>query len=151
MACVTACPDRAGLVVVPDANPFKDGPADVCYWQRYRTLVANLAGKGTAIFPGYCGREMPNPTIAWLPYCRFAKKGLLLGDDSLVGFDNWLEAAQLARSLNHIYVVPRSAPATAVASAKRWFSMHNPNCTLTMLEDHPYRDRSSTALRDKHS
>ena len=147
MACVELCPDRAGLVVIPDTNPLKTGPSDECHWQRYRRLKEILPT--AAVFPGFCGREAPNATISWLPYCGFPKKGLLLGDDSLVGFDNWLEAGELARVLNHIYVVPRDAPAQSVASAKRWFAMHNPTCTLTLLGDHPHRDVSSTALRSQ--
>ena len=145
--CVSLCPNREGLVVVPDTSPFKAELGEGCFWQKYRAVQSNLSEFPCHVFPGYFGRERPNPTVHWLPHTGFGRKGLLIGDDNFAIFEKWRDADTLADSLDHLYVVPRDAPPNALAAARRWFRERHPRCRITMLADHPYRDISSTKRR----
>lgn len=146
-ACLAASPNRAGLVVVPDNNPFKDGVVDGCCWALYRQIVARAEHFGAVVFPGFCGQEAANPTITWFPYVNAARKGLLIGDDSFADLPRWIEADALAKHLHHLHVVPRDADPGRVENAQDWCRRHAPGCEVHMLEDHPHRHVSSTKIR----
>jgi ADP-ribose pyrophosphatase YjhB (NUDIX family)/nicotinic acid mononucleotide adenylyltransferase len=148
-ACVELCPSPDQLIVIPDANPFKDGPDDVCYWARYRYIQSKVADIGARVFPGFCGQETPNPTYGWLSRVRARRKRFLMGDDNLAGLSNWNEAERLVQTLDGIQVASRNADKKAIEAARAWLFDNNPNCVVEMLSDHPYRHLSSTRLREK--
>ncbi len=147
-ACVSLFPKQEGsLLVLPDANPFKAETLTACAWKLYRAIRRAVASHRTAVFPGFCGMETPNPTVAWFPYVRAPARGLLLGEDSLESLPGWLQARRLVRHMDRIFVAPRRADAGKREAALRWLREANPDCEVIPLEDHPHRDLSSTALR----
>jgi len=147
-ACLRLSPRHDGLVVVPDANPFKETAVASCAWRLVHDLMKSADRFGAVVFPGFCGREHANPTIGWLPFVAAKRKGLLIGDDSFVDFPRWLEAADLARQLHHLYVVPRQSGEDEIERARTWFARHSPRTEIRFLENHPHRGVSSTALRN---
>jgi nicotinate-nucleotide adenylyltransferase len=149
-ACINRFSDPARLVVVPDTNPFKGQVDRGCAWQFLRELEAQLAGSECALFPGFCGMEEPNPTVAWLPFVEAERRALLMGEDTFFSFPDWNQAARLAAALDAIHVVPRRTEGDGWAHATVWFHRHQPNCRIVRLADHPYRDYSSSYLRDRN-
>lgn len=148
-ACVDLCPAPDNLIVVPDTNPFKNGPENVCYWQRYRHIEDQVRQLGVRVFPGFCGLESANPTVGWMPYVRAHRKRFLMGDDNLASLPKWQDAEQLVQMLDGIQVAPRNADKGAIEAARTWLFETNPNCVVEMLDDHPYRHLSSTRLRQQ--
>lgn len=149
-ACVSLFPAQEGrLLVLPDANPFKAASFSSCAWQHYRALRERVEPYHASVFPGFCAMETPNPTVAWLPYTRAASRGLLLGEDSLVSLPSWRQAEHLVRHIDQLFVAPRRATDEARDAALHWLRTANPRCGITLLEDHPFRDVSATALRGK--
>jgi len=152
-ACLALIPRPERVIVAPDANPFKadDATKPDCAWRRFREILNRAAPHGCAVFPGFCGKEGPNPTAAWLPHTAAPAKNLLMGDDNLASLPRWTEAETLARALNAIYVAPRQASAEAIAQARDWLRRINPDCRVVVLGDHPHRGLSSTALRRENA
>lgn len=146
LACIAGFPKPEQLVVVPDSNPFKQGTQARCYWRLYRHLRASLE-EGQAVFPGYCGMELPNPSLDWLPHVRAKSVGLLLGEDSLVDLPTWTEASTLIKAIQHLFVVPRRSQKQAVHACLGWLASINPQLRMVKLADHPWRDLSSAQLR----
>ncbi len=146
-SCACLFPNPAELIVVPDSNPFKAGPGNDCYWGKFRAILAALRDIPCHVFPGFFGMETPNPTVGWLPLTLFSEKGLLVGDDNFATFDQWWDAHGLARALDHLYVVPRTAPEQDIQASLKWFETHHPHCRIAFLEDAPYRGLSSTSIR----
>ena len=146
-ACVQLCPSQEKLIVVPDFSPFKKTAGETCFWFRYRQIKQEVSDSECSVFPGFCGMELPNPTIRWLPATTFPHKRLLLGDDSFVSFPKWAEAAALLESLDEILVVPRTADPESIKQVREWLRREKPECEVQMLGDHPYRDLSSTLIR----
>lgn len=147
-ACVQLCTRPEELVVVPDANPFKDGPENICYWKRYRQIHCLLKDHPGSVFPGFCGQETPNPTVGWLPYTHYQQKTLLIGQDNLTSLPRWRQAAQLVAALDEIQVAPRRESVKDLQTAITWLNQTNPSCEVTELEDHKHRDQSSTSIRE---
>ncbi|MDJ0840095.1 MAG: NUDIX domain-containing protein [Acidobacteriota bacterium] len=150
-ACLALCPRKEGLVVVPDSNPFKKGEAGQCSWRLFRELVERAEHFGALVFPGFCGMEGANPTIAWLPYVKARTKGFLIGEDSFTSFPGWNESITLAQALNHLYVAPRRVTSDQFEAARDWFKAHAPSLQIHFLDDHHHRDVSSTALRKQQA
>ncbi len=144
-ACLSLCPQP--VVVVPDMNPFKKGNGDVCYWQQYQHILQIVGDRAEGVFPGFLGLESANPTVAWLPATGCQNKSLLIGDDNLVGLPTWIEANTLVKALDCLYIVPRNANMSEQKTAMAWIQRRNPNCRIVFLGDHPFRDISSTAIR----
>ena len=145
-ACVSLCPNPQDVVVVPDANPFKKGPSDRCYWSLFRELQSAVADLGACVFPGFCGREQPNPTAQWVPYVTRESRSLLVGEDSFASFPDWFEAETLAASLDTLFVAPRHSKPKSLKRATTWLNAHG--CQVARLANHPYQELSSTKLRE---
>lgn len=147
LECVKGHPIRQILIVVPDANPFKEQGQDGCAWRHYRMLQAYFGERCAAVFPGFCGMEWANPSYDWLIGVKADKVGLLIGDDSLHSLPKWYRAADLVRLIDHLYVVPRHKSGSELDADFHWVRSINPELNLRALADHPHRDKSSTALR----
>ena len=146
-ACIANHPNPELVCIVPDFNPFKEHMDSPCFWRHFRELSQKAAQWGASVFPGFCGTEAPNPTVSWFPWVKTEAKGLLMGEDSFIGFSGWTEADRLAGHLDHLYVVPRLAKEFELKAAKDWFSGHNPNVSISFLGEHPFRHLSSSQLR----
>ncbi len=145
--CVAMCPQPADVLVVPDTNPFKGGPGERCYWSLYRDLYRRVHDLGAHVYPGFCGREQANPTARWLPYVNRDDKALLVGEDTLADMPNWMDAVKVVQAVSKVIAVPRRVPADQIRNACRW--LEDNGCEVERLGDHPYRDVSSTQIRQR--
>lgn len=149
LVCIELCPQPENVVVVPDFNPRKAVRNQSCPWQVFRQLSLEIASTGAHVYPGFCGLEYPNPTVSWLPFTQLPQRQMLMGDDSFVTLPGWIRAETLVQALDHLWVVPRQSLPDAIAKSKAWLTRTAPHCQIHFLEDHPYRDLSSTKLRAK--
>lgn len=146
-ACVELCPLPSRVIVVPDNNPQKAHQQRPCAWQTYRHLLARVTPLGAHVFPGYCGLEHANPTVGWFPHTTYQQRHYLMGDDSFASLPKWIDAENLVRACHQLWVVPRRSNAADLKRAAAWLAQVAPACELTFLDDHAYRDVSSTAIR----
>lgn len=150
-ACIELCPNPERIVVVPDTNPRKPITHVACPWQEFQQLLEETGNLGPSVFPGYAGLDRPNPTSSWLPKTTYVRRDLLMGDDSWVTLPAWIESERLVKALCAIWVAPRRSSETAIGLSREWLSRVAPECEVHFLGDHPYRDLSSTAIRQSQT
>ena len=146
-ACLELCGQPEKVVIVPDTNPFKQGPGNRCFWQTYRAILEHVKPLKCQVYPGFCGLERPNPTVTWVPFTRYDRRAFLMGDDALRDLPTWNEAELLVHTLDEIFVVERLGKGVA-RSTREWIKRHQPELIITSLGEHPYQHLSSTALRN---
>ncbi len=152
--CVQLCGEflnESALVLVPDKNPWKKEASSVvrCKWQGILLLLKEIKNyKNVFLYPGFFGMEDINPTSAWLPQLRVEKKSLLMGDDCFCELVNWKSPEIILNALSRIYVVTRVSPKNLVYIAKEKILAINPKIELLFLNNNPYADLSSSAIRD---
>ena len=145
-ACVEQLPADQNLIIVPDTNPFKSGPGNKCFWEHYQALCKKTTAD---VFPGFCGLEIPNPTVGWVGRTSWGKVNLLMGDDSFEQLPQWIDAAALIKMLNRIYIVPRQGDRERYERAKKHILSLSGKLILQRLGRHAHEDQSSTYLRQK--
>ena len=153
LTCIQSCPTTP-LIIIPDHNPQKVSLSEeegFSSWRVYKNLVREVKrlGKGYYVYPGFCGKQNPNPTIDWLQLI-LGRKNLLLGDDCFLDILNWKRSSDLLGYLHEIYVVPRSLekPVSFEGHVKK-VQIFNPSLKCKRLAYHQYEDLSSTQLRQQ--
>ena len=72
-----------------------------------------------------------------------------MGDDSFMNLFNWTEPEKLIEALTKIYVVPRLFEVSDYGDQIKKVKDINPMIKIIILPDHPYKNISSTKLRNK--
>ncbi|MEI8348379.1 MAG: NUDIX domain-containing protein [Pseudomonadota bacterium] len=146
--CLEAFPEKM-ITIIPDYSPWKKESAkgQGCSWKSFMTLCRSLADRPCPIYPGFWGKETPNPTVSWLPQSSYVHKSFLMGDDTFATIGEWDQSAVVIRSLESVYVVPRCASSEAVEKVKDSISKINPHLKIIILPRHDYQDVSSTGIR----
>lgn len=148
LSCMELCPARP-LIVVPDHNPQKLWREDRPFWQIYRRLVKATQGMGGVyVYPGFCGRPAPNPTIDWFRQLEM-KRNLLMGEDCLMGLLQWRDIGQLLPMVHQLYVAPRTpgVEGDTAAQVQRLRAI-NSQLRVQWLPRHPHESLSSSDIRD---
>lgn len=152
-ACVALLPADKALVVVPDHNPYKEltaknpeSLADI------RAALSKL-DRGGFVFEGFLKANKKNPTHDWIGQLRSAfpekKLSLLMGFDSFIGIDKWIEAEKLLNDLSRLYVASRLDNSAAKQAQIKRLEQINPCLETLFLGGHPHESLSSSALRKK--
>lgn len=145
-ACLGLCPER-NILIVPDRNPFKEiHNGDVC--SDFFKLAESLKETHYSLYPGFLGLESPNPTSSWLPKVKIKEKNFLMGDDSYMNLLTWKNPELIIKSLTKIYVVPRQFSRADYLKQESEIKKMDPNLDVIYLADHPYKNISSTNLRN---
>jgi len=139
------------LLVVPDSNPFKkDTFVEGCIWVYYQKMLSHLKETSCGLYPGFCGLEVDNPTVKWLPHVNIKKRSMLLGQDSFCSFPHWQDSQILSKALSEIYIIPRNVVGDMRRTeALNWFKSSAPHIKLTFLKSHSYQSVSSSAIKEK--
>lgn len=150
-ACLDLCPEK-NILIIPDRNPLKDLNlnADRVY-TNFLELAELLKDTKYSLYPGFLGLKAHNATSSWLPKVKINEKNFLMGDDSFMNLLNWTAPEELLSALTKIYVVPRNFKSTDYLSQEKKLKTINPNLTIIYLNDHQYRDKSSSEIRQKKS
>lgn len=146
MSCLDLCPEK-NIVIVPDCNPQK-GPTDKQNpYDDFMQLCLTLKDSPYSIYPGFFGRNKPNPTSNWLPKVSIPEKNFLMGDDSFMAIMSWIEPEKFLNALSKLYVVPRVFDREVYAAQTEAVQAVNPRLQVIILPDHPYKNLSSSKLR----
>lgn len=147
LACVELTPHRP-LVVVPDANPWKENTRnkDDCAWFEILNIVKKLPSDIT-LYPGFWSTQIQNPTVDWLPHAKWPRRSLTLGADSLLALPRWKEVGKLLQSLDTLFIVPRAQDKTRINEVIKELSKINTALLFSVLPEHQYEKLSSTLLR----
>jgi nicotinate-nucleotide adenylyltransferase len=144
-ACLDLCPEK-NIVLILDRNPQKEA-RDFLPYDEYLKIFRELKDTHYFIYPAFWGSRQQNPTCAWLPMVKIAEKNLLIGDDSFMNFLTWQSPEKILMALSKLYVVPRNFSLDERELQKMKLLKINPSLEIIFLEDHPFKEISSTKLR----
>jgi len=161
------------VCVYLDVNPLKvDSSAwwkDIFLWQQYLECQETLKDqfeeqyrkKLLVIYPGGKGEEAGIPTIKWMRhFVNYSSlhslsktQSLLLGADSFLSLDRWVEAEELYSLLTSIWVAQRLEPLESLSFQrdKIHHTIRGNHLKINFLAHHPFEDVSSTKLRKGQS
>lgn len=146
LACLELCPEK-NIVIVPDCNPHKELKDKMNPYDDFMHLCLTLKDTPYSVYPGFFGRNKPNPTSNWLPKVKIAQKNFLMGDDSFMNILKWNEPEVLLNALTKIYVAPRDFETSDYGPQIEKVKAINPKLEIIILPDHPYRSLSSSKIR----
>jgi len=149
-SCVELFKEKENLVVVPDQNPQKElDPLGegFCYFKLFLSICKQMSSYKVMVYPGFIGIEYKNPTASWLPRVKVKEKSLLLGADSFMNLDSWINSSVLLRSLHTLFVVPRYVEEEKIELQKNKILSSYPNIEINILPHHPFESLSSSLLR----
>lgn len=145
--CLELCPEKH-ILVVPDANPWKDHfDKDRAYWSEVLELAALLEKTPYAVYPAFIALGSANPTVDWLPRFHQQDKNLLMGADSFLHLHKWKHYEKLLANLKKIYVVPRELDFKMIEEQKKLLALQVPALEVIVLEQHPFEHLSSRQIR----
>ena len=139
--------------VLSAQNPFKEQNA---LWPE--ALRAHLLEKSLAAFPSFslCRAELelprPSYTINTLRYLQekhpHTTFSILMGEDNLAGLHKWKDYAQVL-ALCRVWVYPRTQNKAPQSPTTRYEALRLFPKRISMLEDLPLLDISSSLVREK--
>ncbi len=150
MACLELCPEK-NIVIVPDCNPHKELKDKMNPYDDFLRLCETLKETSYSVYPGFFGRNKPNPTSNWIGKVKIAEKNFLMGDDSFMNILKWNAPEVLLNSLTKLYVAPRNYELVDYEAQIEKIKAINPNIQVIILPDHPYRNLSSSKIRAKEN
>lgn len=146
MACLELCPEE-NIVIVPDCNPHKELQDKMNPYDDFMNLCLTLKETPYSVYPGFFGRNKPNPTSNWLPKVKIKEKNFLMGDDSFMSLFKWHGPENFLMALSKLYVVPREYDSSDYKTQIEKIEVINPLLQIIILPDHPYKNLSSTKIR----
>jgi nicotinate-nucleotide adenylyltransferase len=153
-SCIDLLPDEKVCLILPDRNPQKE-------LRQINPVTTVLEISSRAKFkrkqflaPTFVQEETKNPTIHWV---REFKKNypqdkisFLMGFDSFLGLDTWIQSEELLNLIDSIYVVSRLETESQRTESLEKNARLNPKLEITFLGRHDYEDLSSTEIRKKN-
>jgi nicotinate-nucleotide adenylyltransferase len=146
MTCLETCPEK-NIVVVPDNNPQKIHLEKTSPYNLFLDLTNILKGKPFSVYPGFLGKNVPNPTADWITRVNIKEINFLMGDDSFMNLFKWTRPEEIINTLTKLYVVPRDFEHTDYEDQIKKVKNIAPNLQLIFLPDHPFRKLSSSSFR----
>lgn len=150
--CLKLCPFPEKIIIIPDHNPQKELHTFLSPETTLQNLKAETSGLCWGIFDGFMTLKSKNPTYFWLYHLHqkrpHLKLSLLLGADSFLSLQTWVEALQLLKLVTHLYVVPRQTELEKLRSMKQQLEKINPQIKISLLPSHQHEALSSTVLRE---
>ncbi len=153
LECLRLSPNQ-NIIIIPDKNPWKKESEQQKtevggVWQNYLLLNEQFKNSSYSLFPGFIGKEGPNPTINWLKLVSCLRKALLIGDDNFMNFELWTDYKEVLNLLSSLYVVPRLERVINLQKHREILLKINPKLNIEILQEHSYQTFSSSALRNK--
>lgn len=150
--CLKLCPFPERTIVIPDHNPQKNFQPAVSA-KSLESLRSDTEGLCFGIYDGFMEMNHSNPTFYWVEFLHqnrpALKLSLLLGADSFMNLQTWVEAEALLKLLTHLYVVPRLTDLDQLRAMKNELEKINHNLKISLLSSHQYEHLSSTEVRDR--
>jgi nicotinate-nucleotide adenylyltransferase len=152
-SCLKLSPKDIPVIVIPDHNPFKNL---VDHDNKASTLLElqvqlDSFKKKAFLFEEFAKANAKNPTNIWFAELsnKFPKKKLsmLMGFDTFITIDRWINANSLLEKVSCLYVVDRLNDDHLKQDQINRLSSYK-NLKVIFLGEHPYEDISSTQIRE---
>lgn len=142
------------VVIAPDYNPWKDMRETnlqqevLTLWEELESISVERADLNFHLYLGFLAEKKKNPTNEWMRKVSANHRWMLMGEDSFLDLDQWIEVEKLLSALEGIFVVPREAPADRVLEQREKI-LTLKKLEIEFLDHHKYEHFSSTFLREK--
>jgi nicotinate-nucleotide adenylyltransferase len=153
-SCIELMPKNIPIVVVPDHNPFKELVKSNNKLTTLKSLDNKLSTfeNHTYIFSKFFEMNEKNPTSVWVQEVRNTypnlKISLLMGYDSFISLDKWINSSELLNNLENIYVASRMDDSEAKTSQIELLKRIS-RVNIIFLGNHDFEHLSSTDIRNK--
>lgn len=153
-SCLKLMDEQKHIIVLPDHNPFKDL---TLHSERFSTLEdiaqeLKIRPNKTYLYDSFLTEDNQNPTHQWLRDVRKVfpktKLSLLMGFDSFMSLDKWIEAQEILTNLHCIYVASRLEKNTEKEKQFYVLKSLSPQLKIDFIGRHQYEHLSSTQLRE---
>jgi nicotinate-nucleotide adenylyltransferase len=151
-SCLELIPENKTLIVMPDHNPFKE----LIESQQKETSLSQIKevlrifNKKIYLFDEFYLRNEKNPTSQWVEKLKAEfpqiKISLLMGFDSFISIDRWIEGENLLKNINSLYIVDRLNDNKIKTKQLEVLSQYS-ELKIDFLGEHPFEHLSSTAIR----
>jgi nicotinate-nucleotide adenylyltransferase len=153
-SCLRLSPKDIPVIVIPDHNPFKnlvDHNSKASTLKELRIQLNSFERK-PYLFEDFAVANTKNPTNVWFAELsnNFPNKRLsmLMGFDTFITIDRWINAEILLEQVTCLYVVDRlNDDSLKQDQIKRLSSFKN--LEIIFLGEHPHEEVSSTQIREK--
>lgn len=154
-SCLKLMDPQKMILVMPDHNPFKDVTAKEDRFSSIEDIEKELKIRpnNTYLFTGFLEQDFHNPTHNWLRELKKEfpqhKLSLLMGFDSYMSLDKWIEAKEILNTLDTIYVASRLDNSEAKQSQFHLLKSVSPKIKIDFIGRHQFEHLSSTQLREE--
>jgi nicotinate-nucleotide adenylyltransferase len=153
-SCLSLTPNETPVVIIPDHNPFKelvDSSLASTTLDEIQSILDTFE-RDFFLFDEFFLKNEKNPTSYWVkelkknyPNLRIS---LLIGFDSFISIDRWIDSANLLPNLESLFVVDRlndeQVKNNQIKNLRKFKSLK-----LIFLGEHDYEDLSSSSIRKK--
>lgn len=155
-SCINLMDDKKTIIVVPDHNPFKElvkSGEKASSLDQIRIRLTRFKNP-TYLFTEFFEQNEKNPTYQWVAKLKASfpqkKISLLVGFDTFMGMDKWINAQSLLSHLSTIYVASRLDDEVLkdkqIQQINAIASVH-----IHFLGRHEFEQLSSTQIRNDKS
>lgn len=151
-SCLQLATGKGPIIVIPDNNPQKNLSETRTSLEEIKQKLSQIDGD-LFLFDEFFSLSEKTPTSHWIARLKTdfpqKKHNLLMGHDSFVGLDTWIDYKDLVSNLNAIYVVSRLDDKEQTLQKIKCYKAINPLLEIIELGNHPFEHLSSTKLRKR--
>jgi nicotinate-nucleotide adenylyltransferase len=153
-SCINLMPKNLPIVVIPDHNPFKEivkSNDKLTSLTNLKETLSTFENK-TYLFSSFFEKNEKNPTSTWVQQIKEQypklKISLLMGYDSFISLDKWIDTDKLLNNLENVYVASRMDDTEAKSLQIRALKQIA-DINIVFIGNHDFEHISSTNLRAK--
>jgi nicotinate-nucleotide adenylyltransferase len=152
-SCLELMNPEKAIIVIPDHNPFKEfihTDDKVTSVEQMQENIKMINNKNIFLYDDFFNNNNKNPTHIWISELKKEKPNiklsLLMGFDTFMGIDKWIEAKQLLKQLYCLYVASR-LDNPELKTRQNAILQEIAPIQIEFLGHHPFEELSSTKLR----
>lgn len=153
-SCINLLSKNKTIIVIPDHNPLKELVESSNKLTSINDLKRKISSfnRNLYLFTGFFESNKKNPTSLWIKdlskHFPNIKLSLLMGYDSFMSLDKWLNAKDLLSTLDTIYIASRlDVNEAKVAQMELLKAISNLN--IEFLGNHDFEHLSSSDIRNE--
>lgn len=151
-SCINLMDQDKSIIVIPDHNPFKElvkNQNKSSSLDQIKQKLESFAHQ-TFLFSDFFEKNEKNPTHQWIGKLKskFPEKklSLLIGFDTFMSLDKWIESEKLLKDLHTLYIASRMDDESLKQRQIDLISKMS-NVKLIFLGHHEYESVSSSKIR----
>ncbi|MBT4791265.1 MAG: hypothetical protein HON90_06820, partial [Halobacteriovoraceae bacterium] len=139
MSCLELAPKSIPIIIVPDNNPEKEIVSVAEKNQILDKIKKHLekSDRGVFLYDGFLKLNRKNPSHQWTALLKTSYPNkdfsLLMGFDSFMGIDNWIQSEALLQNITTLYIASRLEKTAQQAKQSDVLLSLNPTLRIIFL------------------